>query len=152
MVLLDQPSNDDGPPLRIKRQADEGLADHSRRPHYLAHQKFDSRLEEVVLQIRDKYNIGKIRISPFLFQQHSIQVSASTVARILTKHQREPTKRYRKNQPPIRYSRPDRKTKCKWTFARLSRVFITTPLLMIVADLKSYTLINVAQLPTQLIS
>jgi len=90
----------------IKRQTIEGLADHSRRPHRLAHQKFDSQLEELVLQIRDTMNVGKIRICSFLFQQHSIRVSASTVARILTKHQREPIKRYRKSQPPIRYSRP----------------------------------------------
>jgi len=103
--LLDLRFNVDGPPLRLKRQQTEGLEDRSRKPHRLARLKYDD-VENLVLHIRQVFNYGKIRICSHLFQHHSIRVSPATVARILDKHQCKPIKRYRKNQPLVRYSRP----------------------------------------------
>ncbi|QMW03313.1 IS481 family transposase [Spirosoma foliorum] len=90
----------------IKRKELEGFEDRSRRPHHLARQQFDDEVENLVLQIRQTQNIGKIRICSFLFQQHSIQVSVATVGRILKKNDCPPIKRFHKQQPFIRYSRP----------------------------------------------
>lgn len=90
----------------IKRKELEGFEDRSRRPHHLARQQFDTEIETLVLQARQAHNYGKIRICSFLFQQHAIQVSAATVGRILKKHDCPPIKRFHKQQPPVRYSRP----------------------------------------------
>ena len=90
----------------LKRQSVEGLADKSRRPRQLARKKFDDTVENLVLDIRDKFNFGKIRICSHLFQHYQIKTSPATVARILKQNQCEPIKRYRKPQSFIRYSRP----------------------------------------------
>ena len=89
---------------RLKRQSVEGLADKSRRPRRLARKKFDDNVENLVLDIRDKFNFGKIRICSHLFQHYQIKTSPATVARILKQNQCAPIKRYRKQQTFIRYS------------------------------------------------
>ena len=54
----------------LKRQSVDGLADKSRRPLRLARKKFDDTVENLVLDIRDKFNFGKIRICSHLFQHY----------------------------------------------------------------------------------
>ncbi len=65
----------------LKRLPQEGLlADHSRRPHKLARQKLDNETINLILEVRDVYRFGKIRIGSHLFQHHQLKISPSTIA------------------------------------------------------------------------
>lgn len=89
----------------IKRQKLEGLSDRSRRPHHLAGKKWEDDLENLVLDIRDKYPYGKLRIGSHLFDHHQVKVSTSTVGRILKKYAKEPLKRYSEQRVFTRYAK-----------------------------------------------
>jgi transposase len=89
----------------VQRFEPEGLNDRTRRPHRLAHQKWDEEVENLVLEARDSYRYGKIRICSHLWMHHQVKISASTVARILKKYNRPFLKRYRKQVPFIRYAK-----------------------------------------------
>lgn len=89
----------------IKRLPTEGLADRSKRPHKLARQRLDDETVNLILEIRDTYRLGKIRICSHLLQHHQLRLSPSTVARILKKYDKRRLKRYRKLLPPKRYSK-----------------------------------------------
>lgn len=89
----------------LKRQ-EEDLTDHSRRPHRLAGQTTPEEVVGLVLDIRERFHYGKLRIYSHLLQHHSLRLSPSTVARILLRHECQPLKRYRKQQPVVRYARP----------------------------------------------
>jgi transposase len=58
----------------LKRLPQEGLADRSRRPHKLARQKVDDETINLILDVRDKYRFGKIRICSHLWQHHQISL------------------------------------------------------------------------------
>lgn len=89
----------------LKRQDEEKLVDRSHRPKRLGCQKFSNEQETLVLKIRNEFNYGKLRICSHLLRHHELKISASTVARILKKHAIKPIRRYRKNNPPIRYAK-----------------------------------------------
>ncbi|MEK6481955.1 IS481 family transposase [Catalinimonas sp. 4WD22] len=89
----------------LKRLPQEGLADRSRRPHKLARQKWDDEVINLILDIRDTYRFGKIRICSHLLQHHQIKISPSTVERILKRYGRRLLKRYRKTQSFKRYAK-----------------------------------------------
>ena len=88
----------------IKRQ-DEAKLDRSHRPNRLGRQKFDDQQELLVLQIRDEFKYGKLRICSHLLRLHDLKISTSTVARILKKHSIKPVRRFKKNIPPVRYAK-----------------------------------------------
>jgi len=90
---------------RLKRQDEEKLVDRSHRPKRLGCQKFSNEQETLVLKIRNEFNYGKLRICSHLLRHHELKISTSTVARILKKHAIKPIRRYRKNNPPIRYAK-----------------------------------------------
>jgi transposase len=89
----------------LKRLPQEGLADRSRRPQKLARQKWDDEVINLILDIRDTYRFGKIRICSHLLQHHQIKISPSTVERILKRYGRRQLKRYRKTQSFKRYAK-----------------------------------------------
>jgi transposase len=89
----------------LKRYQLEGLSDRSRRPHHLARKKWEDEVENLVLEVRDKYRYGKLRICWHLQQHHNLKVSASTVARILKKYEKGPLKRFSKQRTFTRYSK-----------------------------------------------
>jgi transposase len=88
----------------LKRLPQEGLADHFRKPHKLTRQKPDDEIIHLILEVRDVYRFGKIRICSHLLQLQ-IRISASTVARVLEKYDRKLLKRYRKPQEFKRYAK-----------------------------------------------
>lgn len=90
----------------LKRKAIQGLTDYSRRPHRLAGQTTSEEVIGLMLDIRERFHFGKLRICSHLLQHHSLRLSPSTVARILHRHECQPLKRYRKEQPVVRYARP----------------------------------------------
>jgi len=87
----------------LKRYQEEGFSDRSRRPHKYANQKFDNEIENLILDIRDKLNYGKLRISSYLFHNHQLSMSPSTVRRILKKYAIPRVKRFMNPNYPIRY-------------------------------------------------
>jgi transposase InsO family protein len=89
----------------LKRLPQEGLADRSRKPYKLARQKVDDETINLILDIRDVYRFGKIRICSHLLQHHQIRISPSTIARVLEKYDRKLLKRYRKPQEFKRYAK-----------------------------------------------
>jgi transposase len=80
----------------LKRQGQEDVIDCSRRPNWLARQIYEEDTENLILEVRDTYRYGKLRISSHLFQHHQIKIAPSTVAGILKKHDRGPLRRFRK--------------------------------------------------------
>ncbi len=93
------------PAAVAQRLPEEGLADRSRRPHRLARQKWDEEVVNLILDIRDTYRYGKIRICSHLLQHHQIKISPSTVARVLEKYNMKLLKRYRKKKDFKRYAK-----------------------------------------------
>jgi transposase-like protein len=71
----------------------------------LAHQKWDEETENLVLEAREGYRYGKIRICSHLWMHHQVKISPSTVARILKKYDKPLLKRYRKQGTFIRYAK-----------------------------------------------
>lgn len=65
-------------------------------------QKLDDEVENLILDIRDTYRYGKIRIGSHLFHHYQIKISPSTVDRILKKYGRRLLKRHRKNHQPFK--------------------------------------------------
>ena len=80
----------------LKRLPQEGLADRSRKPYKLARHKLDDETIILILDVRDVYRFGKIRICSHLLQHHQIRISPSTIARVLEKYDRKLLKRYKK--------------------------------------------------------
>lgn len=89
----------------LKRLPEEGLNDRSRRPKKLARQILDDETVNLILEIRDTYNVGKIRICSQLLQDHQIKISPSTIGRVLKNYDRKLLKKYRKSLPFKRYSK-----------------------------------------------
>jgi hypothetical protein len=94
-----------GGPPRLKRQDEEKLVGRSHRPKRLGCQKFSNEQETLVLKIRNDFNYGKLRICSHLLRHHELNISTSTVVRILKKHAVKPIRRFRKNNPPLRYAK-----------------------------------------------
>lgn len=89
----------------LRRLPEEGLADRSRRPHRLARQKWDDEVINLILDIRDTFRYGKIRICSHLMHHYQIRISPSTVARVLEKYDMKLLKRYRKKKDFKRYAK-----------------------------------------------
>ncbi len=90
----------------LARCREEGFGDRSKRPKKLANRGIDDGTINLVLDIRDRFHYGKLRIASHLLQHHQIKVSPSSVGRILKKYDRKLLKRYRKKSPyPIRYAK-----------------------------------------------
>lgn len=89
----------------IRRQGEENFFDRSHRPNRLGRQKFRAEDETLVLKVRDEFKYGKLRICSHLFRVHDLKISTSTIARILKKNSVAPIRRFRKNNPPIRYAK-----------------------------------------------
>jgi len=91
---------------RYNEYGDEGLVDIPQRPKRLANQKVTSSLEEKILAYRKKYKYGPQRLSIYLKRNENIELSPSTIWRVLKKHDIKPLKRYKPPSKPTRYSRP----------------------------------------------
>jgi len=91
---------------RYELDGAEGLKDIPQRPKTLAKLKITSELEQLILTIRKDHKFGPQRIKTHLLREHDIELSTSTVWRILKSNQIKPLKRYKPPGKPIRYSRP----------------------------------------------
>jgi transposase InsO family protein len=91
---------------RYEKEGLPGLVDKSQKPKHLAKQKVDESLKSLILKIRQDYKFGPQRISTHLLREHQIQLSVTTVWRVLKTSQIKPLKKYRGKQEIKRYSRP----------------------------------------------
>ncbi len=71
--------------VKDQKHGDEGLKDLSRRPHHQP-KRISQSIEEKVIEIREKTNYGKRRISYLLFKQYGLVVPESTVGKILRRN------------------------------------------------------------------
>lgn len=91
---------------RFNTGGKNSLHDKSTRPIKMANQKITQEISELVLSIRSKYSFGPKSISTLLLRNNKLEISSSTIWRILNKNLVKPLKRYRKHLDPIRYNRP----------------------------------------------
>lgn len=91
---------------RYEEHGNEGLHDIPQRPKHLAKLKITADLEQLILFIRTHYKFGPQRIYIHLIREYNIELSSSTIWRVLQKHNVKPLKRYKPPQKPTRYSRP----------------------------------------------
>jgi len=90
----------------LERYKEEGFEDRSRKPKKLANKSITDETINHVLDIRDRFHYGKLRIASHIYQHYQIKISPSSVARILLKYDMKLLKRYRKkSQYPIRYAK-----------------------------------------------
>lgn len=91
---------------RFKDNGKDALKGHSTRPKVLAKQKVSDELVTLIKAIRVEYNFGPQRISLHLLRVHNIDISATTVWRVIKGSGMPNIKKYRKHGQITRYSRP----------------------------------------------
>ena len=90
----------------LERYREEVFQDRSRKPKKLANKSISDETINLVLDIRDRFHYGKLRIASHIYQHYQIKISPSSVARILLRYDMKLLKRYRKkSQYPIRYAK-----------------------------------------------
>jgi transposase len=80
---------------RYNERGEPGLNDISQKPNTLAKQKITTDLENLILDVRSKNKFGPQRISTHLLREYKIELSTSTIWRVLQKNNAKPLKRYR---------------------------------------------------------
>lgn len=91
---------------RYQTEEENPLSDKSQKPKRLAKQKITKEIEETILSIRIKHNFGPQSISTHLLRNYRIDLSPSTIWRVLSKNNVKPLKRYKKTHGFKRYTRP----------------------------------------------
>lgn len=91
---------------RFQAGGEDGLKEHSRRPHKTPASKVTEGYEKLILQLRVERNLGAKRIQAELLRHHSWRVSTATIWKIFSRHQVPPLCRHRSNEHPHRYNRP----------------------------------------------
>ena len=93
---------------RYRAEGEAGLSAHSRRPKSSPRQKVTSDIEQQVLELRQRLNIGVRRLQNELLYEFGLSLGLETIHKILRKHQVAalqqpkrvyPTKRYQKAIP-----------------------------------------------------
>jgi len=91
---------------RFKSHGIAGLADKSRRPKHSPNLKRTAELEQRILKLRKKRNIGARRIQSELLWEENIQLSLATIHKALSNAGVEPLKRPPRRKSCTRYERP----------------------------------------------
>lgn len=91
---------------RYESEGEKGLHDHSRRPHRIAKPKVTDHYEKVILDLREKRNLGARRIQSELIRHHDFKLSTRTISKVLRRNNMPSVRRHRKVEKPHRYSRP----------------------------------------------
>lgn len=91
---------------RYKTEGVDGLKDKSQRPNKLGKLKLTTDIEKLIISLRQKHKFGPKRINITLIRNYNINLSPSTIWRILKKHNIPAIKRYRKRDNYKRYNRP----------------------------------------------
>jgi len=91
---------------RFEKDGLEGLKEQSKKPKKLANEKIDPKQESLILKIRDENKYGPQRIAIHLLREFNLNLSHSTIWRVLRKYNAKPLKRYKPPASPIRYNRP----------------------------------------------
>ena len=90
---------------RYKKEGLNGLKDHSKRPHTI--HRIDKKIEQKVIQLRNKYQYCPHKIQGTLANHYKIKVGHMTVYRILCKRglNNHPISKPRKKRKYIRFER-----------------------------------------------
>lgn len=91
---------------RFQTAGEDGLHEHSRRPHKTPTLKVTTHHEKLSLQFRKERNLGAKLIQAELLRHHDWRISTATIWKVLARHQVPPLRRHRTPQSPVRYSRP----------------------------------------------
>ena len=91
---------------RYKKDDKQSLCNLSKKPKTLARQKVDDQLEQMVRTIREELGFGPQRIQTHLLRIHAIDISVTTIWRILKKNNAPNIRKYRKHTDYTRYNRP----------------------------------------------
>ncbi|GAC1481252.1 MAG: IS481 family transposase [Flavisolibacter sp.] len=89
----------------IKKEGLEGLKGHSKRPTKFAKLKVNADIENLILTIRNEFKFGPQRISTHLKRIHKVDLSPTTVWRVLMHNSMPKIKKYRKHEQFKRYSK-----------------------------------------------
>ena len=86
---------------RYKVEGKESLKGKSQRPKRLAKQKITHQLESLIITIRKEYKFGPQRIQMHLLCVHNLNISATTIWRVLKKKEIPNLKKYRRQNEYI---------------------------------------------------
>ncbi len=84
----------------------EGLQSHSRKPLNSPNKKVGDKEEKLILELRQKRNLGARPLQSELKRQFEISLSVATIHKVLSRYQVKPIKRIRKKSQYTRYERP----------------------------------------------
>lgn len=92
---------------RYRLLGEEGLTEHSRRPHTSPSKKVTDEIEALIIAMRNKRHLGAKRIQSELLRLHDVSLSSPTIQKVLHRHDSGvlPAKLKRRKHPK-RYSRP----------------------------------------------
>lgn len=91
---------------RYLKDGQEALVDQIKRPHSSPNQKLNSECIKLILNLRNKRNLGARRIQTELIRLHNRSLSLASIHKALTTQQVEPIKKLRRKKKFKRYSRP----------------------------------------------
>lgn len=90
---------------RFEKDGKDALNGLSRRPKHLAKLKVNNEIVVLIKSIRSKYKFGPQSISTHLLREYGIEISDSSVWRVLKAERVPNIKKYRKKDSIIRYSK-----------------------------------------------
>lgn len=91
---------------RFQESGIAGLADRSKKPKHSPNQKRTEELEQRILNLRSKRNIGARRIQSELLWEDEIQISLATIHKVLANANVDPLKQLPRRKHCTRYERP----------------------------------------------
>ncbi len=91
---------------RYNKLGIDGLADQSKRPKNSPKIKLTTEIENRILDLRKKRNLGVRRIQTELIRLYDIRLSIASVHKVLIKHKVKPIKRLKRKKAFKRYQRP----------------------------------------------
>lgn len=83
-----------------------GLNSQSKRPLKSPNTKINAELEALIFEMRSVRNLGTRRLQTELMRLHEISLSLETIHKVLSLHQVEPIKKFRRKVDYICYERP----------------------------------------------
>jgi hypothetical protein len=100
---------------RFEEDGKDSLVGLSRRTKHLAKLKVNEKLVALIKSIRTEYKFGPQSISTHLLRKHGIELSDSSIWRVLKAEGIPNIKIYREKDNTIRFSTTSRGKGCKWT-------------------------------------
>lgn len=90
---------------RYQAEGEAGLHTRSRRPEHSPNQKITAQVEQQVLELRQRLNIGVRRLQNELMREYAVQLGLEAIHKILKKHQVAPLQQPRRSRPVKRYQK-----------------------------------------------